>query len=69
MEINIYKGNIPCAALRLYSPCYSAVACLDVDSCVCYITCHYIVGKVRLQDVEIRINSDLKQRPKEKRSI
>ena len=40
-------------------PCYSAVARLNINSCVGDITSHYVVGEVRLQDEEIGINSNL----------
>lgn len=42
-------------------PCYSTVACLNINSCVGDITPHDVVGEVRLQDVEIGIDSNLKK--------
>lgn len=42
-------------------PCNPTVMCLDVDSCVYYITPHNVVGKIRLHHVEIGIYSHLKQ--------
>lgn len=42
-------------------PCYSTVACLNIDSCVYDITSHYVVGEVGLQDVEIGVNGNLKK--------
>lgn len=40
-----------------------AVPCLDVDPGVGHITPHYVVGKVRLQDKEIGIYSNLQDTP------
>lgn len=40
-------------------PRYSAVAGLDINSCVGDVTSHDVVGEVRLQNVQIRIDGDL----------
>lgn len=42
-------------------PCYPTVVRLDIDPCVCDVTSHYVVGEVWLQDVEIRIDRNLKE--------
>lgn len=48
----------------LIVPRHSAVACLNLDPRVRDVTSHYVVGEVRLQDVEVRIDGNLEERKK-----
>lgn len=43
-------------------PCNPTVTCLDVYSCVYYVTPHNVVGEIRFHNVEIGIYGDLNQR-------